>query len=412
MTRSGDTVTVPYTISGSSAGSATHVSVLMTDGAWDNGWGSGEVKYYEVFSRASEASDAVTFALPSNYDAGWNVYLLAETVNGEKETDTASAPVALTVPAQNAPDSTPTPAPEDDKHTAVIGDDTSKADAASITQLLENKTSEELAEITTAKIENASSLESLSGIEKLENLETLSISGADKLTDISGVNALKNLRTLDVSGCAALEAADLSGNTSLTEVSVSECGALKELDVSNCPALESLDVSEGALEALEVSGCARLRTLDCRENRLGRLDAGGLANLATLRCERQRISGWRPSLVVDLGVYVGRAAARMASAAVTLAGVEKVLDVKAYDSAEREVTVTYDSGSGTVTFSSLPDKMVYWYDTGFNAVSMDVTVMASGDDNPTSNRGGGGCDSGLSGGLALFALIALRQKRK
>ena len=95
ITRNGKTITVPYSVSG------THnrVSVLMTDKAYnDNG---AAVKYY------GELSSSKQFTLPDGYNTNWKVYILAEQVNGEKETDYASEPVEIPVPAASSTESDP-----------------------------------------------------------------------------------------------------------------------------------------------------------------------------------------------------------------------------------------------------------------------------------------------------------------
>ena len=89
VTKSGNTIKVPCAVTGTS----NRVSVLMTDGEWKStGWSSGaSVKYYGSLNASKE------FTLPGDYSKDWNVYILAEQVNGEKETDYASAPVKITI---------------------------------------------------------------------------------------------------------------------------------------------------------------------------------------------------------------------------------------------------------------------------------------------------------------------------
>ena len=92
----GTNVTVPYEIGGSHAGNATRASVLITDDSGDN------ILFYDELG-ASSALDG-TFPLPDGCDLiGWgkdyHVYILAEDINGEKETDYASSFVRLDKPA-------------------------------------------------------------------------------------------------------------------------------------------------------------------------------------------------------------------------------------------------------------------------------------------------------------------------
>ncbi len=94
-------ITVPYQIDSGS----NHVSLLITNknDSWTagSGWSTGAVKQYYATAAVSEANGTVTFTLPDNYETNkgnWKVWLLAEKVNGEHETDYASAPTAITVP--------------------------------------------------------------------------------------------------------------------------------------------------------------------------------------------------------------------------------------------------------------------------------------------------------------------------
>ncbi|MCR4766688.1 MAG: hypothetical protein K5875_01880 [Saccharofermentans sp.] len=93
----GTNVTVPYEIGGSHAGNATRASVLITDDSGDN------ILFYDELG-SSSALDG-TFPLPDGCDLiGWgndyHVYILAEDINGEKETDYASEFVRLDKPAK------------------------------------------------------------------------------------------------------------------------------------------------------------------------------------------------------------------------------------------------------------------------------------------------------------------------
>lgn len=93
---SGTTVTVPYQIGGDNAGTAMRASILITDGEWDAA-GTKIILYGEL--GASTASSG-TFTLPSECDidrwgTDYHVYILAEDINGEKETDYASTPVEI-----------------------------------------------------------------------------------------------------------------------------------------------------------------------------------------------------------------------------------------------------------------------------------------------------------------------------
>lgn len=95
VSRSGSAVTVPYAYTGTHAG---QISVMITNGAM-TGAGT-EITYYgKVSDGAFEKNGMVSFTLPENFDETTNhVYLLAEQVRGEKQTDYASEPVEILLP--------------------------------------------------------------------------------------------------------------------------------------------------------------------------------------------------------------------------------------------------------------------------------------------------------------------------
>lgn len=94
-------VTVPYTYTDSNTANAvTQISVMITDKAYTDS--SAQVLYYGALQGVtiSDLSGTGTFTLPSDFKAkiartGCYVYILAEDVNGNTETDYASAPVEI-----------------------------------------------------------------------------------------------------------------------------------------------------------------------------------------------------------------------------------------------------------------------------------------------------------------------------
>ena len=103
VTRAGTTVTVPYEITGSHSGNATQVSVLITDRPYSAGTARTIGYTYKKLSmNVWRESGTGTFTLPDKYanktwGSDYHVYILAEDVNGEKETDYASAPVEIEI---------------------------------------------------------------------------------------------------------------------------------------------------------------------------------------------------------------------------------------------------------------------------------------------------------------------------
>lgn len=95
---SGSKVTIPYKIGGKNAAKANRVSYLITnkDGT--------KMKYYSALSDSTSGKG--TFTLPSDlfldsWGTDYEVYILAEQVNGSQTTDYASAPVKVASPFEN-----------------------------------------------------------------------------------------------------------------------------------------------------------------------------------------------------------------------------------------------------------------------------------------------------------------------
>ncbi len=101
-TLSGNTVTVPYSISGSNAGKASQVSVLITDKSYDAL--DAEILYYNKLNTSEDfsTSGTGTFTVPEGTVSGtcgvsYHVYIIAEDSNGDFESDYASTPFEVTV---------------------------------------------------------------------------------------------------------------------------------------------------------------------------------------------------------------------------------------------------------------------------------------------------------------------------
>ena len=109
-TASGSTVTIPYSITGSNKGKASQVSVLILDKAFRKQNTNGaQILYYGKLtpSGSFSASGKGTFKMPAHLNVNdWGtkyiVYIMAEDVNGTKETDYASSPVKITAPLRPA----------------------------------------------------------------------------------------------------------------------------------------------------------------------------------------------------------------------------------------------------------------------------------------------------------------------
>ena len=113
----GTTVTVPYTISGSDSGNVTQLSVFILDKEYTAGNTNGaKIKYYSRLSTSAApgTSGSGTFSLPSDismdkWGTDYQVYLIAEDVNGTYESDYASEPVRLEKPVAKKSGGSSTP---------------------------------------------------------------------------------------------------------------------------------------------------------------------------------------------------------------------------------------------------------------------------------------------------------------
>lgn len=104
VTREGNVITVPYTISGTNAANATQVSVLLTDSEYSSGTvATTGYSYQKLNVTTFGTSGTGTFTIPDSYadktcGTDYYAYILAEDINGDHETDYASMPVEITVP--------------------------------------------------------------------------------------------------------------------------------------------------------------------------------------------------------------------------------------------------------------------------------------------------------------------------
>lgn len=326
-----------------------------------------------------------------------------------------------------------------DDGTYVIGDDSGNGVTGTLAEFLSNMTPEQKAAVKTLKI--GGNITDLSGLNELVNLETLDLRDAVMLeaVDLRGNSSLKSvdlkgntaLRTLNISG-SRVEELDSSGCANLEEINVSGCTELRILNVSRtnitalnaegCVKLEVLDCSDCRLEDLNITGCDSLNVLDCSNNRLHRLDVYMLMKLIELKCENQVIHGPAFGRVMNLAEYfAGISEAHFESAAASYdSGVENVTDLHAWDSSGNEVSVEYDSETGTAVFGSEAVKIAYDYITGFRDVRMDVVIFAdeseySGPDGAVNPRGSG-CNAStalpLLGVILLIAAAKLKFHRR
>ena len=246
------------------------------------------------------------------------------------------------------------------------------------------------------------------------NIKDFSISGN---TSLKALN-LKGCKiaNIDASNCQELESVDVSGNTSIVTLNVSRT-KIKLLDVSKCSSLTTLDCSNGGrLRKLNIEGCNALKIVKCSHNSLLIFDIPAeITSLTSVDCAGQSLNDWTPALSFNFDDFVQSydivsSTDNTVSAANIVKASEftKVKNLKAYDSNNNEITVTTDD-NGNITFASMPDRMTYDYDIGFNNQVMDVTVN-SANSSYTIGNSGSGCNMNL-GALSLM-LIALVMFKK
>ena len=101
---SGESIKIPYSVTGNDSDMATQISVLVLDKEYTPGnTNSAKILYYDklitsgTFSKNGEGEFSLPFTLASS-DLGksYHVYLIAEQINGTYESDYASVPVEIT----------------------------------------------------------------------------------------------------------------------------------------------------------------------------------------------------------------------------------------------------------------------------------------------------------------------------
>ena len=88
-------MTIQYSLTGDHAGNATQISVLMTDKKYTES--DAKVMFYGKMDTGGKPSGSTsgTIEWPENYNSSWCVYILAEDVPGEKQTNSSSLPALV-----------------------------------------------------------------------------------------------------------------------------------------------------------------------------------------------------------------------------------------------------------------------------------------------------------------------------
>ncbi|MBR1486013.1 MAG: hypothetical protein IJ597_02010, partial [Synergistaceae bacterium] len=213
---------------------------------------------------------------------------------------------------------------------------------------------------------NLTGLKLASGV----NLEDFEL-GAVKITeldlagsDIASLNLSTNpeLTSLNLANCTNLRELNLSC-TQIASLNIAGCYSLVSLDVSNCIELTSLKAKGFSLEYLNVTGCTKLAELDCSDNYLGYLNLDDLTALSTVNYSGQKINNWTPSTKLKFSDFIANNS------------VARVVEIFAYDSNGDGMDSKIEEENGNVytaddeyyaVFASVPEKVVYYYDTYFD----------------------------------------------
>ena len=237
-----------------------------------------------------------------------------------------------------------------------------------------------------------------------------------KDVEISGNSSVKsltlgrsNVETVDAEGCGALEEVNIAGSKTVKELNVSSTN-ISSINASGCENLEVLECSSCKIDSLNLEGCVSLRELDFRGNGIRRFSAGGFRRLETLSCSGQKVTGQIFSRVFSLWDFLSAA---QVSGVYASDADEGVRNVKGYDSSGNEIESQYNEATGEVTFASVPSRITYDYDTGFDSDNpyMDVAVIGSAGGDTGIGHSSGGCDGFASfAAFVLSAIFALTRK--
>ncbi len=256
-----------------------------------------------------------------------------------------------------------------------------------------------------------------------ENVKTVNL----EKTNITSLNLNgSTVERVNANGCKNLMNIDAEDNESLTDLDVSDT-SITVINVKNCTNLQTLNCSSCDLEAgnLNLEGCTNLVSLDISRNHFGWFDydPSSLSSMTNLECNSQDIIILESSKTFNFGQFFN-------SGDITVAGVRvmasayigSIGNVTAYNESGDRIASDYDPQTGTATFESAPDVIKYLYDTGFDDLSMDVTINAlthteeqeqepEAGYNPSLGSSGGSCNVGLSLSSLLFAVFLFVKKR-
>ena len=210
------------------------------------------------------------------------------------------------------------------------------------------------------------------GIEYFTELEALNCGSIDNYPTL--LNLASNDKLVFVK-CSIidLQKLDLSGHSALLYVDCPNSG-LESLDVSGCENLVYLNCSNNSISSLDLSASRLLDKLDCSSNNLPRLDLSELDELEIAECVSQSITGGYVTRIAPSGGYNWEFSF---SGIIPANEFTRIDSFTAYDSASAEIPSELYA-SGIYHLTAVPSRIVYMYDTQFDAESplMDVTITS------------------------------------
>ena len=328
------TVKIPYAISGSNKDMVNKVSLLILDKPWAPGNLDATVLEYKSGYWSDNPNDTMTYVLPDSLKnkvcgTDYYAYILAEDTYGSCETDFASQPVQITIPARtttmykvsyDANDATsgnvPAEVTEYEKNTeiTVLGNTgnlaktkhhfagwNTKKDGTGVSYAPNDKITLTGNVVFYAVWEKDNEIVGVEINEDNFPDETFRNYVKDNFDSVSdGVLTeaeIKNIKEIDVSGELVNQSGGvfvttgtvttLEGIEYFTELETLECNynQIKTLDLNHTTKLKTLRCMSNQLETLNVNGCTSLEKLICRKNKLTSLDVRGCTSLNYLHAD-------------------------------------------------------------------------------------------------------------------------------
>ncbi len=401
LKKKGSKVTIPYSISGTNSANATQVSVLILDDEYTvgNTNGANVLVYDKLNVDTFSASGTGTFTMPDSLygmEAGYDyyVYIIAEDVNGAKETDYASTPVAITIP-ENVP-----VVGEDGFEYIVYDDDTvevtgykgtdkdlvipSEIEGLPVTSIGEEAFSycDELTSITIPNtvinigdgaFMGCTSLTSMTIPKGVTEIGKGVLSGCEGLTSVSIPEGVEHIGESAFDYCSSLETLTLPKSLkSIDDLAFFGCATLKSITIpegverigeaafQSCSSLESVILPKSLTELGEWAflECSKLQSVTIPEGVecVGEMTFAGCSNLQSIII---------PEGVTSIGESAFYGCAELKNVTipdgVTSIGEGAFEECSSLETVEIPSTVT---DIGTDAFASCPDDMVVYVEEG------------------------------------------------